>query len=72
MNRESSFNIITGEIKANYPINSTSKRFASQSEMKKAKDYGEYNYQMPKIRRLGTSSDDKAFKYDYGTKQPSK
>lgn len=69
MSRESTFNIITGEVKANYPLNSTSRRFASHSEMKRAKDLGDYNYQMPQIRRLGTSSDDKAFQYDYGSKQ---
>lgn len=42
MSRESNFNIITGEVKKDYPLNSTSKRFASLSEIKRAKNNGEY------------------------------
>ena len=68
MNREQSFNIITGEIKKEYPLNSTSRRFSSQSEIKRAKENGEYVQPMPQIRRLGTSSDSRAFNYGYETK----
>lgn len=63
MNRD--FNIITGEVKKEYPLNSTSRRFSSQAEIKKAKEKGDYNLSIPNIRRLGTSSDSKAFMYGY-------
>ena len=63
MNRD--FNIITGEVRKDYPLNSTSRRFSSQAEMKKAKEKGDYTQSIPSIRRLGTSSDSKTFIYAY-------
>lgn len=37
MDKVQGYNIITGEIKKDYPMNSTSRRFTSLSEMKKSK-----------------------------------
>ena len=37
MSRQQNFNIITGEVKREYPMGSTSRRFSSQAEIKRAK-----------------------------------
>lgn len=68
INMSTNFNIITGETKKNYPLNSTSRRFSSQAQMKTAKENGDYVQPIPNIRRLGTSSDSKAFVYGYAHK----
>jgi hypothetical protein len=57
MRPQDNFNIITGEVKQNYPINSTSKRFASLNLIKNEKISGGYNYNMPQSKRLGHSKD---------------
>jgi hypothetical protein len=69
--REGNFNIITGEVKKDYPLNSGSRRFSSQNELKRAKTNGEYIIPHPSApRKLGTSSDSKHFAYTYSSNDP--
>jgi hypothetical protein len=65
-NRPISYNIITGELKKEYPLNSTSRRFASLNEIRKVKENQLKFTPVPKVRKLGTSTDTRRFVYSMG------
>ena len=76
MRHSDHINIITGEIKKVYPINSTSKRFASLEVVKEIRGHHKKstleNLPMLPFKTLGTASDSKAFKYNYIDKHDPK
>jgi hypothetical protein len=71
------FNIITGEVKTSYPVNSASKRFASLDLLKNNKLNYSQTDRFPDVvqrkpRKLGTCQDSKLFNYSYNGKDYNK
>lgn len=65
MDRNSSFNIITGEVRPHYPLATANRRFSALAEVRRAKEAGEFSHPLTQTRRLGTSSDAKKYQYSY-------
>jgi hypothetical protein len=70
MRPQDNYNIITGEVRRQLPINSTSKRFQSLNIIKNEKLAGGYDYSMPPVKKLGKPKDDKLFTYTYTGNDP--
>lgn len=65
MSKERNYNIVTGEVKREVTLPPANRRFLAQFQMKKDKENGSYHQPIPKIRKLGISSDSKQFISSY-------
>lgn len=70
MRMNDNFNIITGEVKRQYPATSHGKRFASLEVIKQMKENESHpnrsRIPTPNTSKLGTAKDNKLYQYSYG------